>query len=160
MWMRANKKYVPGNPLQKPKSWTISFGVASLFPTSFIVGALVSVEFAEGSGMNRAWSYEILGAIFLMCILGIPYGLNTLITFESQGLTYRNFWRKTYDIPYASITQYGLERRLGETALAIYTAEKKYLIPELIGFWYLREQLRENVGEEKEKSTTFLDYDR
>jgi len=128
-----------------------------------VIAALVSPEFAESSG----WNDLLVRTIFIVAFSGsigvFLDHLNFLITFERHGITYRNFVRKKRDIPYRDITRFGLEywgaSPYGRCPyMVVYVREKKYRIySKTVGFEYLREQLRENVGRDKEKNLAFLD---
>jgi len=153
---RENAKYVPGRPVRNAKKETAWFVVGSI-----LMGLIVAVEIVERDAVLSApfWRGLVaMGVLLLIAILLLVYNLNYSISFESSGLKYRNIWRRTRDMPYKNITRYGIEKSWGVTSLVVYVEEKKYRFsPSLVGFKYLHEQIRENVGRDKEKNLTFLE---
>ena len=145
-----NAKYIPGRPIRESKRSTIQMGIVGVLGVGLTVVLVIT---------DSGWE---LGSAFIgFCgLLGvgifISY-LNISITFETHGLTYKNFRRKKHDIPYTSITQYGLEKKFFGPVLIVYTDNKKFEFdPDWIGFDYLREQIKENVGTEKEQNKTYF----
>ena len=153
-----NALYVPGRPVREMKIFTKVLGVGSLVIGGLVIAGLVSPEFAESSGWNNHLLVRVgLSALALVGIWGFIHSLNLKVSFEKDGLTHRGFFRISREIPYSSIKQYGLEPFLGGTGLTIYTEKKKYRIAcTLVGFEYLHEQIRKNVGRDKQKDKTII----
>ena len=153
---RENAKYEPGNPIRNTKAGKISFGLFGIIFGGVSIGELVNPSIIQSA--DPPLPAVFFGVFAWMNISVFIYDLNLSITFKSHGLIYRNCVRRTHEIPYSDITRYGLERFRGEPVFVIYMADKKYRFrSDLVGFAYLREQVRENVGEDKAKNLTYIE---
>jgi len=153
MFRGENAKYVPGSPVRYTKKSILLFGFGGAMVTAFIVGSLVSPEMAENSGWNDLWIRVGISALCLIFVGTFIEHLNFTIIFEKHGMIYRNWVRVKSNIPYSNITRYGLESYWGSAFMVVYVERKKYrFYSGLVGAAYLREQLRENVGRDKERN--------
>ena len=156
MLENENAEYKPGDPIRSMKGLTILFGICGIFLTCLMIAAGIA-DLIESSG-GPLWARVAIGFFCLLILGTFIRQLNILIVFKNDGLTSRDSWRQTCDIPYGSIQRYGLESSFGSTFLAVYTEKKKYRFSAmLVGLDYLRQQIRENVGRDKEKNLAFFD---
>ena len=157
--VRASKNYVPGRPIYKRKADTIFVAVYGI---AFALMLIYIWVFREGfSPPEATWLWSALYVVWIIrCTYEFLSGINISIKFdENIGIRCRNFWRKTHDISYERIQQYGLETFWDIPHLVTYVDGKKYRFnaSRLEGFFYLWEQVKEHVGPEKEHNKVWVE---
>ncbi|MCL2842066.1 MAG: hypothetical protein FWE28_01185 [Oscillospiraceae bacterium] len=147
-----NRKYVAGRPLRTKKIWKIIAGVGCVILVGITVALILSP-----SSRERDISMVMFGLSSIATICISIHMWSILITFEQHGIVYRTFWRGAREIPYKDIERYWLAQPFPATPsdkrIVVYVGKKKYKFESaIVGFEYLYEQLKENVGQGKDYS--------
>ena len=142
----AQEKYVPEKRMRTSRAyWAISI----LLTVISICLMVFSIRVLRGFHFGMWAFFAFGGAGVLLGLILLTACLNLSVTVESNGIVYRNFFRKTYNIPYVSIRHYKINPRTF-AAIIVYTCEKKYNFGDfLIGFSYLCEQIKLHAEEHK-----------
>ena len=90
----------------------------------------------------------------LACVFVLPPAmrmLSKMVIIEESGLYYRDSLRRKHIIPYTSITSYTIHTGYAE-GISIQTSDKKhYFGVDMVGYTYLRDEIKLRVGEDKEE---------
>ena len=147
--LRREAEYLAGKPI-RIRWWVLLLymipptGIAGFLFGNFIINGAIPFE-----GL-RAW--EILLTLGLLCYPTVLAAMRTrqMIVIEKNGLFVRDYFGRTYNIPYFAIRSYAILKNYGEGVVIHAHGKKHYFRSDLAGYTYLRDEIKRKVGEEKE----------
>jgi len=142
----------------RPSNSTVGVGIVLIVIFAWVMAHETTIPNEMVTLLERLVFWALFPVVGILVIL---YSVNKRIALKEDFFTYRNMWRRTQKVPYKSITQYGMRRFIKKgkyihRSYGVYricVGEKKYkfYVFTLAELEYLRGQLREKVGPEREK---------